>query len=382
MRAKPAVHSVSSALLAARAAGLTPTATSRVGAVMRSHDAWFGADAAPMLLPHRENGDRAAFRERAGLALFAGDDAARFAAAERMHAVLSQGYAPRTNKGDDGHWRAWEKVCKNLGTSPWRTDVQANLGIDPEGHQEEVFLCVSAIIQMYAEMMPRRRSDPAADPRSANKKIEGVRRRHLTVKGITMVSSKVINLAVKGLCREYIDKYGVDTLVPERKLPFTSEMVAAMLLTLDGTTRGELTVNRDEYFWKAMLACFATLAEEGSRKDEVAKESAKAPFRKGRFTFDSLRFKLGGKTVRNPSRAALLCMQPGDGVLLLHGISKNDPFGSFFAATPSFLAYRGGGERCACTALVEMWLAADVPEAERATTPLFGPSPGQEFTHA
>ena len=67
-------------------------------------------------------------------------------------------------------------------------------------------------------------------------------------------------------------------------------------------------------------------------------------------------------------------------MLLKHGISKNDPFGTYFAATPSFLAFREG-PRCACKALAALELAAGVDAAARARTPLFGPAPGEEFTH-
>ena len=67
--------------------------------------------------------------------------------------------------------------------------------------------------------------------------------------------------------------------------------------------------------------------------------------------------------------------------MLKHGISKNDPFGTCFAATPSFLAYREGSQRCACRALARLELAAAVEPAMRASTPLFGPAPGEEFTH-
>ena len=68
-------------------------------------------------------------------------------------------------------------------------------------------------------------------------------------------------------------------------------------------------------------------------------------------------------------------------MLLKHGISKNDPFGSYFAATPSFLAYREGTDRCACRALARLELAAGLAGAARGRTPLFGPEPGVEFTH-
>ena len=104
-----------------------------------------------------------------------------------------------------------------------------------------------------------------------------------------------------------------------------------------------------------MRACFATLAEEGSRKDEVAKKTADTPFKKGRFTFASLVWKIGGDELRRPpTREELRTLQEGDGVLLKHGIAKNDPFGAYFAAMPSFLAFRPGDERCACRALAEM----------------------------
>ena len=197
-----------------------------------------------------------------------------------------------------------------------------------------------------------------------------------------MVSLDVVSLACKGMCRNYVDKFGVDTLVPERKLPFTDEIVREMFNVVDGTKYGGLEVEWSSYFWIAIDACFKTLLEEGSRKDEVAKKSADTPFRKGRFTFASLVWYIDGKELkRPPTREELLTLRVGDGVLLNHGISKNDPFGTYFAATPSFLAYREGGQRCACRALARLELAAAVPPAMRSTTPLFGPTPGEEFTH-
>ena len=314
-------------------------------------------------------------RRGLGLAVLADDPVRRGEFATRMHEALANGYAPRTNKSDEATFERWEKFCVNvMGTQPWRTDVLANSGQDPEGFQEEVFLCVSALINFYDNMKPRKKSDPAADPRSAGKNIEAVRRRHLT-KGITMVPMNVVKLAVKGLCREYIEKHGVATLVPDRKLPFTGSMIDDMLRAPD--------VEWDTYHWTAVRACFATLAEEGSRKDEVAKEKASTPFRKGRFTFASLIWKIGGAELRRPpTRVELQTLREGDGVLLKHGISKNDPFGSYFAATPSFLAYRPGDSRCACAALAQLELAAALPPSKRETTPLFGPSPGEEFTHS
>ena len=87
-----------------------------------------------------------------------------------------------------------------------------------------------------------------------------------------MVPTKVVALAVKGLCRDYINKHGVDTLVPERKLPFTDRILASIFRAPEGSTRGGLTLRWKDYHWVSVRACFATLKEEGGRKDEVAKK--------------------------------------------------------------------------------------------------------------
>ena len=72
----------------------------------------------------------------------------------------------------------------------------------------------------------------------------------------------------------------------------------------------------------------------------------------------------------------------GDGVYRKYGKAKNDFFGAFFAATPSFLPFVASSTRNACRALRELERAAAVPPERRASTPLFGPCPGEEFTHA
>ena len=69
-------------------------------------------------------------------------------------------------------------------------------------------------------------------------------------------------------------------------------------------------LDKSSYYWIAVDACFQTLAEEGSRKDEVAKKSAATPFRKGRFTFASLVWYIGGAELRRPpTRAELLTLR-------------------------------------------------------------------------
>ena len=127
----------------------------------------------------------------------------------------------------------------------------------------------------------------------------------------------------------------------------------------------------DAHHWIAICACFSLAAEGGDRNKELRDTKR-----------DALIWKISGKEVPNPTRAQLLTLQEGDGVWRKHRVLKNDAFGSYFAATPTFLAYRADGERCACRALASLELALgrhDRPEM-RKTTPLFGPAVGESFT--
>ena len=78
--------------------------------------------------------------------------------------------------------------------------MAANSGLDPEGHQEEVFLLATAMLHFYERMMPRRHSSPAAHLDSSKKLIQSVARTHL-VRGIKMVSLEVVSLACKAKAR-------------------------------------------------------------------------------------------------------------------------------------------------------------------------------------
>ena len=90
---------------------------------------------------------------------------------EGMRDSLESAYARSTNRSDTYHLTAWAKVCEELDTPMWRTDVAANSGIDPVGHRRELVLNALAFLRMYGRMQPRSKSSPAADPRSCMAKL-------------------------------------------------------------------------------------------------------------------------------------------------------------------------------------------------------------------
>ena len=315
-------------------------------------------------------------RDRAGAGLAVGA-AASGVGVDRLQSLLSRAYAPSTNAHDAGHWRAWERACAHLGASPWRIDAAANSGADAAGHAEEIYLLCMALILMYSWMRPRSRADPAADPRNAFKKLHAVRRIHRKRwPPVEMVSLSVVATVLKGMLREFVEVHGFRSLVPKRKLPLTNHLADGILSVYEGAMRAGLTVARTTYHWVAMLCLFTVLLETGMRKDEVTGD-------KGRngLTFASCTWKVGGTVYAVLTWALFRGMRPGDGVYLAHGVAKNDPLGIYFAATPSFLAWRASG-RCACRSLAEMILGSGVGPAAYAATPLFGPEPGRFFTGA
>ena len=189
-----------------------------------------------------------------------------------------------------------------------------------------------------------------------------------------MVSMSAVNALLKGMMRDFIATHGFRSLVPKRKLPLTNALIDGMLETADGASRGALTCVRESYYWQALFCLFLVTAETGMRKDEPTGN-------KGRngITCDSLTWKIGEILYKILTRALLAMMKAGDGVYFAFGLAKNDPTGIFFTATPAFLPWRAAG-RCACRSLAELVLAANIPPSLYATTPLFGPAPGEYFT--
>jgi hypothetical protein len=291
---------------------------------------------------------------------------------------LRMSYAPSTNRIDAGYWAKWEAFCSLFPTPPLRAYMAAHTGADPDGYAGELRLQALFLLFYSFNIKPRAHADPAALPGSSMQALRGVFREHQK-HGIAMAPSTLAGRVLKGMQREHVLSHGIRPTA--RKLPLTNTMILMMLATPCVTYLG-LTCDWDQYFWIATCAWVSTLSEEGSRKEAIAKPYASTPFERGRLTFASLVWLVDGGECASPTRLLLAGMQPGrgDGVYLKYGRAKNDQFGVFFASTPSFLPFDPHAPRNACRALAALEVAAAVDPARRGVTPLFGPSPGEEFT--
>ena len=302
-----------------------------------------------------------------------------------LRGCLDSCFAASTNQTDKYHWRAWQKACAMLKTPCWRTDVAANTGVDPVGHRRELLLPALAVLIMYRDMQPRSKSSPAAHPRSAIAKLYGVAREHKRV-GLKMAPFTLAVQVVKGMLHKYVEEHGADSLAPSRKNPLTHVLIVMMLGLADGATAAGFThtVQHGTYLWTATKATFATLAETGMRKGDVSKPKESSKFEKGRLTFASLKWSVGGVRTAAPTEDQLHALRDGDGCWLVFGRLKNDPFSEFFGPKPAWLPYSGTAERCAARELAQLELAAlagGLRLHQRETTPLFGPALGAEWHH-
>lgn len=303
---------------------------------------------------------------------------------------LELAYAESTNRTDKSHLKAWKEACAELGTSPWRTDMAANMGTDPVGYRRELLVPALAFLKMYAKMKPRSKRDPAPNPRSCLLKLYAVGREHKK-RGFTMAPFTLAVKVMAGMLHHYVITHGTDSLMPHRKNPLTNEMIQAMLDVPDGTRsvgKGpRMRVDWQSDFWLGVCATISTLAETGMRKADVSKATATTPFKRGRLTLASVRWQIGGMRTAAPTREQLDALggDDEDGCWLVYGAMKNDAYGEHFGAKPAWLPFRAGAKRNACrsiAALEARAARAGITAASRAATPLFGPAAGTEWHHA
>jgi hypothetical protein len=291
-----------------------------------------------------------------------------------MREHLESAFADSTNEKDKYHLEAWRKACAALGTPMWRTDVAANTGLDPVGHRRELILPALALLHMYARMQPRSKKDPAANPRNALNKLYAVAREHKK-RGYKMAPFTIAVQVVTGMLRQYVELHGTDSLAPSRKNPLTNVLILAMLRApWDWTS----------YSLVAFRATVETLAETGMRKGDVSKAHKATAFKKGRLTFASLKWRVGGIVTALPTLTEILSITEGDGCWLVFGSLKNDAFGEFFGSKPSWLPFSSVAARNACRSLAALTTAAlraGLTAATAPLTPLFGPTLGVEWHH-
>ena len=104
-----------------------------------------------------------------------------------------------------------------MDTDLWRPDVTASCG--QFRLRREVFLLCSFFMWVYQHVKPKSRQNTQARPSSAMNVVGSLGRSQGRA-GVTLVSSKLLGLALKGAQRRYVEIHGPNSLKPERQKPY------------------------------------------------------------------------------------------------------------------------------------------------------------------
>ena len=281
------------------------------------------------------------------------------------HGLNLEAQNPRTLEKDMGHWNQyWEPICRLFNTESIRDAPGAATGSDVVAQECDIKLIVFAFILIMAVMQPKKKSSPAAQPRSGFQVLLGVRRVHMAL-GVTLVSLKYVRSTLRGLLLRFVRVHGHDALVPDRKWPIPHGLFVR-LLRLTVVVFGSTRWTADSLFGKSTLAMICLLYASGFRKAEITCHSTELTY----LTRSSLKWVIHGVGHLDPTEAILRSAGPGCYVEAWPRQSKCDITGEIWGGHATF-HFWSPEEGNAFRALADLELARPVHGVERRLFPLF-----------
>jgi hypothetical protein len=238
---------------------------------------------------------------------------------------VDDAYSKGTIDAERGHWNWWTAYCDYMGTKPFRTCVSANMGTDAALHQRECLLQALFVPWVLCRMQPRSKKDAAPKPESAMKVLAGVRRIHKK-EFLPMAPLPMVQLVLRGILRWYVDEYGQESLMPDRKEPLKRAVQLAMVQLPQGTKFGKVTVGPNQT-WTMLIAVLTVMCVAGFRKVDVALSRGQRLTKK-HISRAHVSWRLRGTKVTDPSREQLLGITRDDAMLLLAPPGKCDITGA------------------------------------------------------
>ena len=301
----------------------------------------------------------------------------------RLLAAELEAAAPaNTLKNEASNWRHWEAWCSYMGTTPLRNDSHSNNGMDIEGYERECLLLAAGLPFILGRMRRRPGWSTPPSPLSALQVLRGVRRVHKRL-GTPMAPLTMACVLMNKLLDNYVRRHGHDALMPKRKEPLTNPIICALLYLAQGTPVGgsgsgkalpsSAKVDWAACEWVSVRAMFATLAQTGMRKSEVALPAGEE-FGKRHLSRAAIAWRIGGRFITSPTAEDLAQLTDGDYVLLTVAPSKADQFGLIWAPAPIILPFHASAEEypiCAARELARLELACPVCGEARRDMPLF-----------
>ena len=280
---------------------------------------------------------------------------------QAVSVTLLAGVPDNTLDKDDLAWERWVLFCAMVGshgTSPWRTNHAANSGSDALGFKQESDLLCGFLLYCYDIIKPRSKHDPAPQPQSAFNMVAAIRRIHRR-HNIEMVSCSQLSAVLKGMTVNHMREHGSESLLPDRKQPFSPRFVRTLLATSDheGIKLGQKKLDWASPLFLSFGAMCAVAMSTGFRKAEVALPAGDV-FDDRRLRRASLVWRINGVLTADPTPAQLRGLVVGRDVAILRPPRcKNDFDGTSFGNKPIYLPFDPSDTINAATWLQRLELA-------------------------
>jgi len=263
--------------------------------------------------------------------------------AHRLVQLLEGAAARNTLRGEKSNWKHWMAFCVHRNVEPFRKDVRCM------GHAEydkELVTLSLALLFIYGRMGCRKGRIKPPRPSSALAVLRGIRRAHDRL-GVKMADLSLATRLADSLNREYIEAHGWEALQVDRVAPLTNSLIECMLAA-DAVAGDSVGAAMGRALW-------ATMAQTGFRKAEVAQSSGEA-FGPSCLTRHNLRWRIQGVETADPSPEQLRSLRDGDMAILIPPKSKCDQFGLEWSQAPIYLRFHAASAICAARALRDVEL--------------------------
>ena len=262
-------------------------------------------------------------------------------------------------------WKAWCGYCTWAGVLPWRSDASAALGTDIEARKRETVIWINALLYIYPRMKNAKGRLTPPKPSSALAILRSVRRMHRKLE-LPVIPLNPVVRAVNKLLIQYRDEHGAEALMPHRKEPLTSVQVHA-LIAHEAPGAGE----SDAMTPLTFRALWAFLAQTGFRKAEIALDSGVRFNGKKHFSWDNVKWRIGGTIYNRLTPALAAAIGDGDMCIVRPPPSKADPFGLRWGPNPIYLPYSSYTPINAARELAALESASGIGSADRQAVPVF-----------
>ena len=312
-----------------------------------------------------------------------------------MHAKFDEwSRNANTRKKDEGHWsQYWLPFCDLMGTKPLRTDPEAAQP-DHKYHMREVNLFVWFVLYVWQHIRPRRRDSKSAKPSSVKQVLQSIRRKHKHEGYIHCLPPLAqITKVIAGMTMWFKHEYGSEAILPHRKEPMLQSIVDTITGLQHGAVVDDATiVDMDTFMWVSFMALTAVMSVTGFRKSEISLHSGESfgLSHISRANVVWFRRPLKGQDPRavdeeivEPSMAQLNSLQDGDFMAIFPPPAKADQSGEKYGNFPIYIRLYKHRQSNAAWRMLQLELQYPVQQrSQRKSTPLFGPTMGQAFTHS